>query len=114
MVSGQKGVLTRSPWRGEITGKTDDGQSQTPTENRKESPMVGLNVKDIHHLSYKKPTTPATQPKRNHHHPELSLFSNQLVFKTTPPNFLLFSPSNNFPLLCLLVLPMAFATTCSS
>lgn len=32
---------------------------------------------------------PATQPKRNHHRPELLLLSKELWFQTTPPNFLL-------------------------
>ena len=37
-----------------------------------------------------KSTTPATQPMKNHHNPELSLFSNGLLFKITPPKFFLF------------------------
>ena len=33
--------------------------------------------------------SPATQPERNHGHPELTLFSSALSFEMTPPNFLL-------------------------
>ena len=37
--------------------------------------------KDAHYISYKKLTTPVTQPVKNHHHPELSLLSNGLSSK---------------------------------
>lgn len=37
-------------------------------------------------ISYKKLTTSATQPMRNHQNPELLVFSKGLSFKTTPPN----------------------------
>ena len=47
-------------------------------------------VQDVRCISYKKLTTPEIQPMRNHNHPELSLFSNGLLFRMTPPNFLLF------------------------
>lgn len=45
--------------------------------------------KDVHGISYKKLTTPTTQPVRNHYGPELLLFTNRLLFKITPANFLL-------------------------
>lgn len=45
--------------------------------------------KDVHRISCKKLTTPATQPVRNHYGPELLLFTNRLLFNITPANFLL-------------------------
>lgn len=44
--------------------------------------------KDVHCTSYKKLSTPATQPGRHRHHPALLLFCNGLSFKIIPPNFL--------------------------
>ena len=44
--------------------------------------------KDVHCFSYKKSTTPATQPTENCCHPEL-LFFHGLSFKITTANFLL-------------------------
>lgn len=34
---------------------------------------------------------PCLQPMRSHHHFDVSFSSNELLFKSTPPNFLLFS-----------------------
>ena len=44
----------------------------------------------VHSIPKKKSTTPATQLMLNHHHSELSLSTNGLLFKTTSPKFLLF------------------------
>ena len=52
---------------------------------------------------------------RNRHHPELSLFSSGLGFKTASLSFLLSLCKTRFlPLLCLWDLPMAFAIACLS
>ena len=56
---------------------------------RKSRRLQAPTRKDVRFVSYKKSTTPATQPMRNHHHPD-SLFPTGLSFKTTLPNFLLF------------------------
>lgn len=45
------------------------------------------NRKNAHCISYKKLTPSATQSMRNHHHLEVSLFSNRLSFKTVPSKF---------------------------
>lgn len=83
----RKGCLHTVP--GEV--KLQEGlmvnyRPQQKIVNRKELPMVGPNVKDIHRISHKKPTTSATQPMWNQHW----VFSDQLLFKTTLPNFLHF------------------------
>nr|XP_033713446.1 centrosomal protein of 44 kDa isoform X2 [Tursiops truncatus] len=57
---------------------------QTPTEESSTGKNHASQVptgKDVHGVSYKKLTTPATQPVRNRHHPELSLFSDGLFSK---------------------------------
>ena len=57
--------------------------------NRKEWSIIGPQQrKDVHPISFKKLTTPATQPMRNHHQYELLLLSNRFLFQT-PPNLLL-------------------------
>lgn len=49
---------------------------------------------------------------RNCHHPEHSLFSDGILFQTTPPNFFFFSINYNVFLHSLLDLPMTFAIAC--
>ena len=80
--------------------------------NRKESSITGPNRKTctLHLLQ-----EISNLAMRNRHHPELSLFSNGLGFKTTSLSFLLFLCKVRFlPLLCLWDLPMAFAIACLS
>lgn len=67
-------------------------------ENRQSQ---ALTRKDAHCISYKKSTTSATLPVRNHRHPKLMVFSHGLSFKTTAPNFpLLLVYKISVPLLC--------------
>lgn len=73
---GQKGELswaTNSVW---IPGRTVRIISYRPPTG-----------KAVHSISYKKLTTSATQPMRNHHCPEFLLFLQWILFKTIPPNF---------------------------
>ena len=50
----------------------------------------------LHCIVQKKSASAAAQPVRNHHHPELLLFSRGLWFKTPPPSPPT-SPQNNVP-----------------
>jgi len=68
-------------------------QEELSITNPTEEPSLEKNhqlqvpaEKDVHCISYKKSTNSATQAMKNH--PTLLLFSNGLLFKTTPPNFL--------------------------
>ena len=56
--------------------------------DRKELPITGLNMKDLHCISWRKLTASATKPMRTRHHSELSLSSNKLLFKTILPQLL--------------------------
>lgn len=57
--------------------------------NRNHQRQLRQGKKIVHCISYKKSTTPATQPMRKHHPPRLSLSSNGLSLRTTHTNFLL-------------------------
>ena len=81
--------------------------------NRKEFSITDTNGKDAHCISYKKWTTPVTQPMTNGHHSKHLLFSNGLPFKTTLPNFLLFYKVSFF-FLHFLDLPWSFDLVCKS
>lgn len=81
-----------------ITGKRVSYRPNRRCLHRKES-SAGCNREDAHCSPTRNLTTLATQPRRNHHHPELALFSSGLSFKTTPPNFP-FHHKSNVSLLC--------------
>lgn len=57
---------------------------------------------------------PSNSTKEKPSSPWTLTFLQSTCFQNYPSQLPPFSPSNNFPLLCLLVLPMTFATTCSS
>lgn len=61
--------------------------------------------KDVRSASHKKTAPPATQPRRNCHHPEHQFFSNGLSFSTNPPNFFLL---HEIPSLCFVALAYGF------
>lgn len=63
-------------------------------------------------ISYKKSTTPATQPMRSHHYSKLLFLCNGLLFKTIPPNSSLFSIKIMLFPLGLLDSPVVFTTAC--
>lgn len=89
---------------------TDPTEESSTGKNHQFQAPVG---KDVHCMSYKKLTTPATQTMRTCHHPQFLLFCNGLSFKTTSPNFLLLchkiSPSPLF-----VELGYGFAKACRS
>lgn len=78
-----------------ITGRS---QLQTPTGLSKGNSYhsQASTRRDVHCTSYKKSTTPATQPMRNCHHSEFSRFSKGLSFKTTAPRQPPPHPPNTF------------------
>ena len=86
----QKGELSAVPldvdYRKNCQLQTLTKESSTGKNHQLQAPTG----KDVHCISYKKLTTPAAQPMRNHYHPELSHFLSALSFKTTPPDFFLF------------------------
>lgn len=87
-------------WNGELSCSTIWCQLQKELSitdpnrriiNRKESLITDLSSlyrkKNVHCISHKKLSIQQLT-MRNHHHPELSFFSNAFhSFKTTPPNF---------------------------
>ena len=106
-------------WKGQsqhsvsVTGGlsiTDPTEESSTGKNHQLQAPVG---KDVHCMSYKKLTTPATHTMRTCHHPQFLLFCNGLSFKTTSPNFLLLchkiSPSPLF-----VELGYGFAKACRS
>lgn len=93
LVKGNLTEMELGNQKGELSCSTTiSGGIKAPNRriNRKESSVTGPPGDDVHCTSYKKLTTPATQPMSNRHHPKLSLFSNRLLFKTSPPSFFLF------------------------
>ena len=88
---GQKGEHSRHNHSTSIVGSIVNYRPKGRTLHRRESSSQAPTGKDVHYISYKKSTIPATQPKRNHYHPEFLLFSNEFSFNTTPPNFFFFN-----------------------
>lgn len=77
-------------------------QSQTPgggTPTGKNDQLRAPKGKEVHCVSYRKSTTPALSQGKGHH-PELLPLSNGLLFKTTPPNALVFSLKSGSALVC--------------
>ena len=56
-----------------------------------ESLILAPTVQGVGCISYKKLITPATQPIRNHHHPELSLFLQWAFIQNDPSQLSPFS-----------------------
>ena len=82
-LGGQTGETQHRP-----TSITERTVNYRPQERKHQ--LQAPTGKTVHRISYKKLTTPGTQPMRNHHHPELSLFSNEFSLKTIFLNFLIF------------------------
>ena len=78
------GVLSHSTTRGQLQEKLS---------------VTGPNMK-MYRMLPGETDSPATQPERNHDHPELMLFSSALSFEMTPLKFLL-SLRKIFPLVAL-------------
>lgn len=87
------GLLEREAGRGDyhsmpITGRIVNCWPQEKNLNRTESSVIGPQTERCAYgIFYKKSTTSATQPMRNHHYSELLLLFNGPLFKRSPPNF---------------------------